>query len=173
MHYLCLNVFRATFTVGLILIVICGGELATGNFGIIFPAFLNKKVSLMKMLKAWTVVYFSNILGCVLAAFFLAYSSDLYAQDPYLKAVIGIAEAKTSGKTFFQMFCLGLGANWLVNLACYMATAGKTITCKIIAMWFPIMVYGFCLIVLIFTSRHSLLLDLSTALLTLSLYLLA
>lgn len=122
--------YRATFTVGLILIVICGGELVTGNFGIIFPAFLSKKISLIKMIRAWAVVYVGNIIGCVLCAYFLAYSSGLYVAEPYLSGVQKIAIGKTSGKSFFQMFCLGLGANWLVNLACYMATASKTISCN-------------------------------------------
>ena len=123
------------------------------------------------MIRAWTVVYSANVVGCLLSAYFLAYTPGLFAAEPYVSGVQKIAIGKTSGKTFFQTFLLGVGSNWLVNLACYMAIASKTVSSKIIALWLPVMV-EFILKNLSNALRHLRLLDLNMVLPTLSLYLL-
>lgn len=91
------------------------------------------------MLKAWAVVYLGNAAGCLFVAFFMAFFTGLYSTEPWLSGVKSIAESKTN-KSFITMFVLGIGANWCVNLACYMAAAGKTLVCKCVVMWFPIVV---------------------------------
>lgn len=134
------------------MVIIAGGELATGNIGVIFPAFLSGKVSLVKMVKAWAIVYAGNFVGSILCACFLAYSTDIFGGS-YVSPVIEMAESKTS-KSFMLMFISGMGCNWLVNLAVYMSTASKSVTCKIISVWFPVMVHSYLFLVLNF-ARHS------------------
>jgi formate/nitrite transporter FocA (FNT family) len=67
----------ATFPVGLMLVVICGAELFTGN-NLITAALFDKKVTAGKMLKNWIIVYIGNFIGSLLIAF-LVYEAGLLA----------------------------------------------------------------------------------------------
>ncbi|MBN2285569.1 MAG: formate/nitrite transporter family protein [Tissierellales bacterium] len=127
----------AVFPVGLMLVVIAGGELFTGNCMITFSTIAGKE-TYKKVLINWFFVYFGNMAGAVLLAYFLS-KSGLYSGGMADK-VIAIATAKTS-LTFSQVVIRGTFCNILVALAVYMQSGSKDMAGKISAMWFPVMLF--------------------------------
>jgi len=133
-------IFAGTFPVGLMLVVIAGSELFTGNIGVITPSCLVGKSKWSGLLRNWVVVYIGNFIGSVFVAFFLGYLTNLFANDPYLTAVTGIASGKVS-LGFGPAFWRGVGCNWLVCLAVWLAVSANDIAGKVWAIWFPIMAF--------------------------------
>ncbi len=129
----------AVFPVGLMLVIICGAELFTGN-NLLTLALMEKKITTGAMLKNWVVVYIGNLIGSVLLAFLLA-KSGLYAEATLAKAV-GIAETKAA-LPFMDAVIRGIFCNILVVLACWFQAGSKDIIGKIFAIWFPIMLFVF------------------------------
>jgi formate/nitrite transporter FocA (FNT family) len=86
----------SVFSVGLMLVLIPGSELFTGNI-LMTIGFIYRKYSLVKVLRNWLVVYVGNLLGSILIAW-LVYNSGLFAQlgnlSPLGAAAVRIAEAK-------------------------------------------------------------------------------
>ncbi len=133
-------IFAGTFPVGLILVVIAGAELFTGNVGVITPTLLTGRARWGGVLKNWVVVYAGNFIGSVFVAFFLGYLTNLFGSEPYLSAVRGIAGDKVS-IPFWSAFWRGVGCNWMVCLAVWLAVAANDIAGKVWGIWFPIMAF--------------------------------
>lgn len=128
------------FSVGLMLVVIAGAELFTGNNLMLMGA-LEKRVSVGKVLYKWLVVYFANFAGSILLAY-LIYASGLWKGGEFLTGVaaIKIAAAKVS-LPWVEAFVRGILCNILVCLAVWMAIASSNIIGKIFAIFFPIMTF--------------------------------
>jgi formate/nitrite transporter len=127
----------AVFSVGLMLVVIAGGELFTGNCMMPLGTFAGC-VPFSGVARNWFWVYIANFLGSVLVAF-LIYQSGLWKGAVGVNA-LNIAAAKTSipiGEAFFR----GILCNWLVVLAVWMSMAATDIVGKIFAIFFPIMAF--------------------------------
>ncbi|MEA3345755.1 MAG: formate/nitrite transporter family protein [Chloroflexota bacterium] len=133
-------IFGGVFPVGLMLVVIAGAELFTGNTACCIPAVLSKDISWTACVRNWGLSYISNFLGSLFVAFFLTYLTGLVAKNPWLDTTIGIAEAKVS-QDFWQLFLKGVGCNWLVCLAVWLAIASDDVIGKIWGIWFPIMAF--------------------------------
>lgn len=133
-------IFGGVFPVGLILVVITGAELFTGNTACCIPAVLSKDISWTACARNWGLSYIGNFLGSLFVAFFLAYLTGLVAKNPWLDTTIGIAEAKVS-QDFWQLFFKGVGCNWLVCLSVWLAIASDDVISKIWGIWFPIMAF--------------------------------
>lgn len=133
-------VMGALFPLGLILCVIAGADLFTGNTAYFIPPLMTGKLRFVRLLRNWTLVYFGNFVGALFVAYFLAYKTELLAASPWLDTVRGLAVSKTSA-TFFATFVKGIGANWLVALAVWLAFAAQDISGKILAIWFPVMAF--------------------------------
>ncbi len=130
----------AIFGTGLMLVVVAGAELFTGNTMII-AAVLDKKVTMSAMLKNWGVVYLGNFVGSVLIAFMMVQSGLLSSGANHLGGItIKIAVYKV-GLTFTQAFVLGIMCNWLVCLAVWMASGARDVTGKLLAIFFPIWLF--------------------------------
>lgn len=125
------------FSVGLILIVLCGGELFTGNCLLIAPR-MQKKIKTKDILKNWTIVYLTNFIGCMIFVF-LIYFSGIAKTGNYMLAenFIHIATAKTNNP-FYVTMIKGILANWLVCLAIWLSMAGRTMSEKIIGITIPV-----------------------------------
>jgi len=132
--------FGAVFPVGLMLVVIAGAELFTGNTACVIPAVLSKKASVGGWLRNWGLSYVGNLIGSIFVAYFLVYLTRMCAQEPYLSAVRGIAEGKVNAP-FGVLFWKGVGCNWLVCLAVWLAIASDDTIGKIWGIWFPIMAF--------------------------------
>ncbi len=130
----------ALFTTGLMLVIIAGAELFTGN-NLMILAVLEKKISLNQMFRNWFFVYLGNFLGSIFIAFLIYHSGQLNASSNLLGAMtIKIAVYKVE-LTFTKALILGLFCNWLVCLAVWLAYAAKDITGKILAIFFPIWLF--------------------------------
>ena len=132
--------FGAAFPLGLILVVIAGAELFTGNNAYFIPNILNKKQGISTMLKNWGLVYVGNFIGAVFVAYFITHLTHIVSSSPFVDSVHQIAIGKTS-HTFLVTFLKGIGANWLVCLAVWLAMAAKDVNSKIIALWWPVMAF--------------------------------
>lgn len=130
----------AVFGTGLMLVLIAGGELFTGNT-MILAGVLDKKVSLKAMLKNWFFVYVGNFIGSIFIAYMMSYSGLFSSGDSMLGAVTIKIAAYKVGLTFTQAFFLGIMCNWLVCLAVWMAYGAKDMTGKIFAIFFPIWLF--------------------------------
>ena len=125
------------FPVGLMLVVICGAELFTGNNLMTLSVF-KKEITIGAMLRNWGVVWVANLIGSVLLAWLMS-QSGLYGEAMTAKA-IGIAEAKIA-IPFVPVIIRAIFCNMLVCLAVWMQSGAKDIIGKIFAIWFPIMLF--------------------------------
>jgi formate/nitrite transporter len=126
-----------SFTVGLILVVVGGAELFTGN-NLILMAFASKKVSLLALLRNWVIVWIGNLVGSIITAY-IVFLGKQYAFGSGAIGVtaLSIGEAKTSF-TFIQAVALGIMCNALVCMAVWMCYSARTTTDKILAIIPPI-----------------------------------
>lgn len=130
-----------TFTTGLMMVALTSAELFTGNVMMTF-AVLEKKISLLKLLKSWAIVYIANFLGSILIAG-LIYGAGLGHNGGDAVGVTAIQTAFTKiNLSFAEAFYRGILCNWLVCLAIFMAAASKRVIGKIFALFFPIMAFA-------------------------------
>jgi formate/nitrite transporter len=130
----------AVFSVGLMLVVIAGAELFTGN-NLIFLSVLDRQVGIRRLFRSWGIVYFANLAGSLLLVL-LVYWSDLWKTDGGLVGAkaLSIANGKVN-LTFLAAFARGILCNWLVCLAVWMAVSARAVMGKIFAIFFPIMAF--------------------------------
>ncbi|MBN1535251.1 MAG: formate transporter FocA [Anaerolineales bacterium] len=125
------------FTVGLILVVVGGSELFTGN-NLIIMAFASKKISLGSLLRNWGVVYLGNFVGSVATAYIVFLSKQYSFGGGVVGATaLGIGESKTA-LGFIQAIALGIMCNALVCMAVWLCYSARTTTDKILAIIPPI-----------------------------------
>ncbi|MGV7975631.1 MAG: formate/nitrite transporter family protein [Anaerolineaceae bacterium] len=125
------------FTVGLILVIVAGAELFTGN-NLMLIAVLNKKITLGKMLRNWGVVYIGNLIGSVIVALIMVMSKQYtFAGGAIGKTALTVANFK-SGLEFWSALGLGIMCNILVCLAVWMTFSARTTAGKILAIIPPI-----------------------------------
>ncbi len=133
------------FSVGLMLVVLAGAELFTGNITILIGV-LSDVVSKRKMFKNWTVVYISNFIGSIVFAW-LVYKTGLLGKAGALNDLgalsVKVAENKLA-IPFVQAFIRGFFCNILVILAIIMAAMAKDIVSKIFCIIFPITCFVAC-----------------------------
>jgi len=128
----------AVFSCGLMLVIIPGSELWTGN-NLMTVALCENKISVAAMLKNWLFVYFGNLLGSIFLAWMIAGMTGL-TNGPVGATAIDIAGSKC-GLTPVQMIFRGICCNWLVCLAVMMAVSAQDIAGKVWAIFFPIMAF--------------------------------
>ncbi len=128
----------SVFSIGLILVLIPGAELFTGN-NLIVIAVLQKKATWHELAKNWIIVYAGNLIGALGLAFLLVFGTESLSGEAGRRA-IDIAALKAHLNPL-QAFTRGIGANWLVCLAIWMAFTAQDITGKILGMFFPVMAF--------------------------------
>lgn len=128
------------FATGLMLVIIAGGELFTGNT-LITIGVLEKKIKLKDMISNWFFVYLGNFVGAVFIAYMMNMSGLFNSGDNMLGGItLKIAAYKTH-LTFSQAFYLGIMCNWLVCIAVWMSYGAKDIIGKCFAIFFPISLF--------------------------------
>ena len=130
----------AAFPIGLILVVLVGAELFTGNNAVLMPGALNRGIRPMAVVRNWTLVYLGNFIGALGFSYLFVYLCGLTASDPYHEAVQRIALAKVS-MPWHVVFLKGIAANSFVCLAVWLAAAGKSAISKIAGCWLPVMAF--------------------------------
>lgn len=128
------------FGTGLMLVVVAGGELFTGNT-MMLAALFEKKITLSKLLQNWIFVYIGNLLGSLFIAYMMVKSGLFNSGDNVLGAVTIKIAAYKVGLSFEQAFFLGIMCNWLVCLAVWMSYGAQDIAGKLLAIFFPIWLF--------------------------------
>jgi formate/nitrite transporter len=128
----------SAFSLGLMLVVIAGAELFTGN-NLMVSSVMTKNITFGTMVERWGLVYGANFIGSLLLAFIFYFSGLWKTGSGALgSAAVGIAYTKVN-LSFIEALVRGIGCNWLVCLAVWMALASRQIIGKIFAIFFPIM----------------------------------
>jgi formate/nitrite transporter len=125
------------FCLGLILVVVAGAELFTGN-NLIAMAWAERKVSARKLIRNWTIVYAGNLVGALGTVLLVFLGGQYEFGDGSVGAsALAIADAK-SGLGFGRALALGIMCNALVCLAIWLTLSARSLTDKVLAIVFPI-----------------------------------
>ena len=125
------------FSLGLILIIITGAELFTGN-NLIVMAFVSRKITSGQLLRNWGIVFIGNLVGALIVVFLVFLTEQWIAGGGNVGVTaLMIANAKVN-LTFLEAVSKGILCNILVCLAVYLCFSGRSVTDKIIAILFPI-----------------------------------
>ena len=123
------------FPAGLILVVIAGAELFTGNC-LMIMGLLNKKITLPKLLRNWLIVYLGNLAGGILMAWLLSGQLSASIREYTIKVAVN-----KSSLSFIDAFIRGLLCNWLVCLAVFMAFKTTDTIGKVAVIFFPVWLF--------------------------------
>ena len=131
------------FCLGLILVVVAGAELFTGNTMIVMTA-ASKRIKWSAVWKNWIVVFFGNFLGALVIVG-LVFLSDMSAMNggQVGQTMVSVAAGKMHAD-WLVLFAKGIMCNYLVCLGVWMAYASKTVADKILAVVFPIPAFVAC-----------------------------
>lgn len=125
------------FSLGLVLVVVSGAELFTGNTLIVVAA-VDRKVTPTAVVRNWVVVYLANFVGAAATAALVHASGRLGAGDGSVgERAVAIAEAK-AGLTFGNALASGILANALVCLAVWMTLSARSLVDKVVVIVPPI-----------------------------------
>jgi len=125
------------FSLGLILVVVGGAELFTGN-NFIVMAWAENKVTTAQLIRNWSIVYIANFIGAVGAAVLMFWSGTLsLGGNAFAETALNIAIYKTNLDPL-QAFIRGILCNALVCLAVWLCFAARDVASKILAIIFPV-----------------------------------
>jgi formate transporter len=137
----------AAFTLGLVLVLIAGSDLATGNMMLVPLSAMRGKITIGDVARNLTLVLLGNLLGALFVAYFLGVQTDVIGSASSegsalltYERLAAIADGKI-GHTAWETFLRGVGCNWLVCLAVWMSLAARSVSGKILAIFFPIMAF--------------------------------
>lgn len=132
-----------TFSLGLILVIIGGAELFTGNC-LITMAFASGKISMRELLRNWIIVYLGNLIGALTLVSWVYYSR-YWGMNGNLVGVKALLIANTKvNLTFVEALVKGILCNALVCLAVWLCFSGRSVADKILAIIFPISAFVAC-----------------------------
>lgn len=144
-------ILGAVFPVGLIITVLTGAELFTGDAMLAPMAAFIHKVTWMQVINLWIFVYIGNLIGSIVFAYIMAYgpfvsfdAAGVGTVTAFGTRAIGIAGAKVSYVGMMGMwsaFLKAIACNWLVNLAILLGICADDAVGKFFGIWFPIMAF--------------------------------
>jgi formate transporter FocA len=125
------------FCLGLILVVVAGAELFTGN-NLIVMAWADRRVSMAQLLRNWGIVYAGNFVGSIATVVLMFYTGQYaFGGGAVGLNALNIANSKVH-LDFIQAIALGIMCNALVCLAVWLCYSARTTTDKILSIIFPI-----------------------------------
>ncbi len=128
------------FATGLMMVIIGGGELFTGN-NLMLCGVLDRKVTAAAMLKNWFFVYIGNFAGALFIAFLMNYTGLFSASAGLLGVMTVKIGAGKTALTFGKAFVLGILCNWLVCLAVWMSFGAENTAGRVLVILFPIWLF--------------------------------
>jgi len=144
-------ILGAVFPVGLIITVLTGAELFTGDAMLAPMAAFIHKISWAQVLTLWVLVYIGNFIGSVVWAYIMANgpyvsfdaagAATLTAFGTRAIAIMGAKTGYVGMMGFYSAFLKGIGCNWLVNLAILLGICADDLIGKFFGIWFPIMAF--------------------------------
>ena len=137
------------FTLGLVLVLIAGSALATGNMMLVPLGAMRGKLGMSDIAVNLTLVLLGNLVGALFVAYFLAIQTgvigdvgtDTGSAALTYERLAQIADDKAVGHSAWETFLRAVGCNWLVCLAVWMSIASPSVSGKILALFFPIMAF--------------------------------
>lgn len=131
------------FSLGLLLVVVCGAELFTGNTMIVMSA-ASRKITWLAVLKNWLVVFFGNFVGALIMVG-LVYLSNFQGMNGGAvgTAIVSVAAGKMT-PDWLTLFAKGIMCNFLVCLAVWIAYGSKTVADKMLGILLPIAAFVAC-----------------------------
>ncbi|GKT73699.1 formate nitrite transporter [Colletotrichum tofieldiae] len=126
-----------TFPIGFVLIILTNVELVTSNMAVMMYTTLQRKTTWHSLARNWITSYVFNLAGCLFFAGILAWWSDTLESDAQSAYAVTQAEGRVNINWAYS-FTRGIGCNWLVGLAVYLATSSKDNLSKIVGIWLPI-----------------------------------
>ncbi|MFO7316803.1 MAG: formate/nitrite transporter family protein [Bacilli bacterium] len=129
----------SVFPIGLVLILLAGGELVTGNMMAVAMACFAKRIKLTKLVRNWFWITIFNFFGALFVAYFFGHVAGL-TEGAFLEKTVGAANGKVSA-SFVEAFVSAIGCNWLVALAVWLCYGTSSFSGKILSIWFPIMTF--------------------------------
>jgi formate/nitrite transporter len=134
------------FPVGLMMVILMGTELFTGN-ALMITAALDGRITWGRLLRNWGIVFAGNLVGAVLLAACMAFFGQLNIGGGDLAATLAVYTAKVAaaknGLPWANAFVLGIFCNLMVCIAVYQANTAQDTAGRILGIFFPIM--GFVL----------------------------
>ena len=125
------------FCLGLILVIVAGAELFTGN-ALIIMAWAGRKITTRKLFHNWGLVYIGNFIGSAITVILMLLTRQFMFNDGKIgQHMLNIAQSKCQ-LDFLQAVALGIMCNALVCLAVWLCFSARTATDKILAIIFPI-----------------------------------
>ena len=125
------------FSLGLILVIVAGAELFTGN-NLIMMGIASGVVTYRQMLKNWSVSYIGNFIGSISVVFLMYFTNLWKMKENLLGASSVIIAAGKVNLTFVEGLTRGILCNALVCLAVWLCFSARTVVSKIVAIIFPI-----------------------------------
>lgn len=136
-------VSACVFPAGMAMVLVAGSELFTGN-NLIIISVLQKKTTVVGMLKNWFFVFLGNFIGAGFVAFMVVYSHvpDLY--NGLLAQKVVAAAMSRINQSFSEAFMRGVLCNILVCIAVWAAFAAKRVSGKLLMSFWPVMLFVLC-----------------------------
>ncbi|WP_240703965.1 formate/nitrite transporter family protein [Porphyromonas levii] len=128
------------FPVGLILIILVGGELFTGNTAYLVTGARKRIIPWGYLAKNWGIVWLTNLVGALLLCYLLVQQTGMLASEPWVSAIVSTAKSKVS-LPWSTIFFKGIGANWLVCLAVWLGLSSQEMLGRLVGLWLPVMVF--------------------------------
>lgn len=126
-----------SFSLGLVLVVVAGAELFTGN-NLLAMAWASGLIGTRDVVRNWLLVYLGNVIGCLGTVLFVVWAgTGSLGGGTVAETAIQIAHAKAD-LSLGEAFARGLLCNALVCLAVWLAMGGRSVADKILAILFPI-----------------------------------
>lgn len=128
------------FPIGLIVILLGGGELITGNMMAVAIAWFDNRIKGKDLISNWVVITLANFAGALFVAYVFGHLGGLTTDGVYAIETATIAQSKISSSAM-QAFISGVGCNWFVGLSLWLCYGAKDGAGKILAIWFPVMTF--------------------------------
>jgi formate transporter len=125
------------FSLGLVLVVVAGAELFTGN-NLLAMAWADRRIGAAELLRHWGIVLAGNCVGAVAMAYLAVWSGYVDLNGGAVAETAVRIAAKKAALPAFQAFFAGVLCNVLVCLAVWLAMAGRSVVDKVVAIVFPI-----------------------------------
>ncbi|KAF2661329.1 putative formate/nitrite transporter [Lophiostoma macrostomum CBS 122681] len=125
------------FPWGLTAIVMTGSDLCTGSFMFTTLAALQRRISPLKMLMHWFITFWGNLAGSLFIVAIISGYGGVFDAAAYKTEAQTFAVTKQVTAHWHQIFLRGIGANWLVCLACFLGMSGRDFASKLMGIWFP------------------------------------
>jgi formate/nitrite transporter len=138
------------FTLGLVLVLIAGSHLLTGNMMLVPISAMQGRLTAGEIVRNLTLVLVGNLLGALFVAYFLAVQTGVIGDvdaDPGSQGALtyarlaSIGQAKGLHESAWQIFLRGVGCNWLVCLGVWLSLAADSVASKVLGIFFPIMAF--------------------------------